>query len=361
MAVKKNSTTKNPPDWNFYKPKQIESEMWVETKFNTGGEGHSGWRARRAKKKLIEFRGLLEKGDITVEQFLNIATPLTDYFVQQVRALSGQGSNRANAARNINEGQTLRDVGFALDADNRTLKPDLGPKYEEEVREHLLPPDVTGDERKKIIEDIPSDTPIGSDQFEIEREGIREKGQAVIEQETAEKGRADRLRDLSDLLVENEQRQFQTDIPGMQERLQASGQLTTSAFPAELARQRGLLAGQTQFELGRVGISDRDLAIQGQLDVGSDQRAFQQAAMQRQFGMADQAANFQQQLQIAQLTQPNTGGGGKSKGEKAMNIVQSIGTLMPGASGAAMSMAGNLGQQAVQRRDLKKNPNLYGV
>jgi len=277
---------------------------------------------------LARLRELTEAGDVKVSEFLNAGEKVGKMLSQDFRAF-GAGSSRGTGVANAFESQSgfrFKDAGTGAVEIQSEL---FGSDFQRRFREEILPDDLPEDQREAFLSQIPSDIPIESDRFAVEREGIRQAMQAQAAEAEAATTRESRLADLAALLQQQEESTFARLTPQLAEQAQAQGLFETSAFGESLARERTALAEQTQQALALQGLSDRDAEILGQLRADAIQRGFQTGGLQRQFGLEDISSDFQRQLQIAALTQPQTGGG-KSSGEKWAQGASAVGGLLGG-------------------------------
>ena len=281
----------------------------------------------RRTDALIELRAAMEAGDVRVKDYLDAGKRVGKLLGKDFANLPN--SPRGSAlARQFQGGTGFLFQGNAHLGNVELQTEEFGADFQKRFREEILPPGLTPEQREKFLNDIPLDIPIESDRFSSEREGIRQRLQQEGAQEVAVEKRSERLTDLATLLGQQADRQFTQDIPGLAESAQARGQLDSSAFGADLARRRSDLANRTTEALALQGLSDRDAEILGQLQASNTQRGFQTAGLQRDFGLSDDASNFARQLDIARLTTPQFGGGGKSGGEKAAQGVTAGASLI---------------------------------
>jgi hypothetical protein len=296
---------------------------------------------------LRDLKKLMEAGDVSVADFIDAGKDagraLQDEFGRLPAGshsgtlLSQDFQNKTGFRFNSAGGVELRGDVFDQDLERR-------------FREEIIPENIPEDQRQAFLEQIPEDIGFETDRFKAEREGIRQRFQAQGAEAEAAGLRSTRLQDLAGLLAQQEERLFGQAIPGIAESAQARGLLDTSAFGRELARTRGQLGAATQETLALQGISDRDAEILGNLRAQQIQQGFQTAGLQREFGQQDLAQQFQQQLQLAALTQPQGGGGGKggsgiSGGLSGAGVGAGIGTAFaPGlGTGIGAAIGGGLG------------------
>jgi len=292
---------------------------------------------------LIALRGAMEAGDVLVNDYLKAGKKVGKLLAADFRALPN--SPRGSALANQFQGGTgFLFIGDANQGNVEIQTHEFSDDFQKRFREEILPDNLTPEQREEFLNDIPFDIPIESDRFAAEREGIRQRLQTEEAQEEAATERETGLSDLADLLTEFRGRQFKSDIPILAESAQARGQLDSSGFGNELARRQAQLASQSEQILGMQGLSDRDAEILGQLKATEGMLGFQTAGLQRQFGLDDQQANFIRQLQIANLTQPDLGGGGgKSGGQGAAQGAlagAAIGTQINPGLGTAIGAGG---------------------
>lgn len=96
-----------------------------------------------------------------------------------------------------------------------------------------------------------------------------------------------RLEDLSKLLAENNDKQFNLDIPGIAETAQNQGFLETSGFGNALANRRAQLTQTSNEKLTEQALADRDLQIKGIGDITANTNALGTGGLQRTFSTRD--------------------------------------------------------------------------
>lgn len=138
----------------------------------------------------------------------------------------------------------------------------------------------------------------------VETEAERQRQQ--IEEATYKKSRiaSSRLEELKQLLAQEESRKFNQAIPSIAESAQAQGFLETSGFGNALARERANLAGQTQYELARQSLSDRDIELGGIDEASKVGRDLQVAGLERQFSENDLTRSERLARELAQYGVP---------------------------------------------------------
>jgi hypothetical protein len=98
-----------------------------------------------------------------------------------------------------------------------------------------------------------------------------------------------RLNDLATLLAQQNNQQFNRDIPGIAETAQGQGFLETSGFGNALSRDYTNLQQDTNNKILSQGLADRDLQIQGLGGIGTNNNNLATSGLQRQFSVTDQA------------------------------------------------------------------------
>lgn len=210
------------------------------------------------------------------------------------------------------------------------------------VREPVIEPDIDPETGEPVVappgvEDVPTGLP--PDQTELEREGLRqaEQNRLLLEQQTTL--RRERLGDLASLLGAEEERKFGLARPEIAEEAQAGGLLRSSGFGQELARERSRLAGQTAFQLGAQGLTDRDAEVLGLGDILGRRQEFQSGGLQRTFSLADfeREANLARSIGASAAPQVSRGGG--AKGSSALAGAATGATVGTGAGGPGIGTA----------------------
>lgn len=308
--------------------------------------------------ELQQLRSKLDIGEIGVRDFIDQGTPLAQAAERKIAVLSGQGSRSASLAVPLRSYIREAGIDFAPDDTPGTFeKPiyNLPNKFQIDLREALLPENITGEERKRIIENIPLDIDIQDDRFDIEREGIRQ-GLQLENLLNEERGRrAESLGSLSDLLTRQADAQFSLDTPRIREDANAAGLFRTTGLAEALADRRKQLAEQTGFKLGEAGLLDRAADIDAARGVLANTQGFQSSGLQRNFSLDDyqrEALLAQSLARMATPSQPRSGGGkvsgaltGAGTGAAiGTSFAPGVGTAIGAGLGAAAGAAGSRGK-----------------
>lgn len=288
--------------------------------------------------KLAQFRQQLESGQLSVRDFLSGARPLAERINRDLFEISGTGSSGADLARSL-LGQFQQTSGFKQgSADPRQLDVALPAKFERQVREELLPPGLSPEERERLLADIPQDIGFDEERFQAEREAVRQQVQS--EQAATEAGtlREERLIGLEELLSTQRGRAREEAIPQLTERLQTQGLLQTGELERAFAREESRLQGASQDILTEARLTERDIQageIQQRL---AARQGFQTAGLQREFGLQDFGRQQQTAFQLAALAQPQARG--KGRGQRALGIASAIGAIGGAAGGTRTAITG---------------------
>lgn len=182
---------------------------------------------------------------------------------------------------------------------------------------------------------IPGDIDRQADQFLIEREGLRQQEQSRRAFEGQRAIRGERLGDLSDLLLRQEEFQFGQRRPTIAEEAQTGGLLRSSGFGEALARERRGFAEQSRLALSQQALSDREFEAQGISGILGQRQAFQGSALQRRFSLEDFERSARLSRELGASSAPQVGGGkGFSLGSAASGAA--IGGGIGGPPGAAI-------------------------
>lgn len=305
---------------------------------------------------LKNLRGRLDSGQIQVADFIKLGQPLAQAVSQDTATLGGQGGK--NAARGQAIYQDFKtNSGFGQKQEGHPdVIPSLPEKYQQDTRQQLLPTNMDPATRDKIINEIPTDIPITSDRGQIEREGIREQGQAQqgLDERTAFRKNA--LNDLAGILAKQQSEAFSRSVPQLAEDANTGGIFRSTGYGEALARKQAQLTSDTSNQLALKGISDRDLTAAGMGDITDNRLAMQQSGLQRQFTLDDFAKNVDVAKALAEASKPESKG--KSGGEKALGAAQGLGSaaqiysgIQTGNAGKAAAGASNATTQYYQNRE----------
>lgn len=295
----------------------------------TYGEG----MAYQAADYLKKLRAELDAGNVSVTDFIKFGKQAAEVGYNTVSQIAGKGSKAANA---VNPAiGLLQQAGFKQTGGtvgNVTVAPSLPEEYQQRIREELLPKNIPEEQRKQIIEGIPDDIDLLSDEGRIYREGIiqsLEQQKVAGEQKNL---RGNNLRDLASFLAKEEDRKFNLARPDIAEDANAAGLYNGTGYSEALARERSKLAGDTSALLVAQGLSDREADIQSLASVLGTRQGFQTAGLQRNFGLQDENRSFARARELAELTKPKMG--------SSSNIGSMIGTLLGGGIGSMWGPAG---------------------
>lgn len=284
--------------------------------------------------QLKALRGQLDAGQIPVTQYLDQGKQLAQQiFAEQLR-LGGGGSNAAKQGDDLRNAFQSANTGFTQSPTNdptTAIGINLPDKYQQDIRESLIPSNITGDQRKQLIDSIPNDIQYGSDQWKIEQEAIRQKVQAQQAADQASTLRKQNLSTLSDVLSKQADQAYDANSPKILEDLNARGLLGGSGVGKALAQEKTRQQQLVDSMLAQQGVSNSNLdanAIQG---IQDDYAAMEQAGLSRNFSTADNSTAFNQALALAKLSQPQSQGsskGGQASAAAAGSILPAIATYL---------------------------------
>ena len=280
-----------------------QSPILQNITLSPGGPGSYGeGNAFYAREALLKLREALDNGEITVGEYLQQAEPVAQFINDEYFRLGGGGKASANVANSLGTDDLFRKAGFARPGhDPRKVEHSLGQQLEEEARRATLPSNLDPESKEKIITEIPTDIPLTSDRGQIEREALRQEGQAkkatqeldeirkkavdeyklsqagqrgTIEEEgrrqagqlreqatTNEGKRKQAVSELATLLAGEQQRQFEKSIPSIAEQANLAGIYRSTGFGNALARENADLSAKREFELSRRALEDRELNL----------------------------------------------------------------------------------------------------
>ena len=340
----------------------------------TGGGTYGEGSAFGAVDYLKNLRGLLDAGQIDIPTFIKFGEQAAKNGLIAIGNVAGRGGRAANLVNPLIS--QIESFGFKHTGggiNSPTTQVNLPEQYQQEVRRNTLPSNIPPEERQQILDQIPSNIDINSDQGRIEIERIREQIQAdkALKQQqglrdTAITGlqgvigqQADiRNKSVADLAKQfnlEADRQFSLDQPGIFESLQGGGLLRSSALGEALARERSKYTGDVANRLSliqygnaqqssedlnklaaaRLAGTDQDVnAIQQALISGNQ---LQQGGLQRQFGLQDfqQQAELARQIAAMQTANLNQGRGGGFSLTPALTAA-SLGTAFAPGIGTAI-------------------------
>lgn len=284
-----------------------------------------------AQNYLNQLRQALDSGQITVDEFIKAGKPVAQEAYQNIGNVSRQGSKAANLANPY--AAVFKGLGF--DNGQNGVKINLPTSYQQQIRESLLPANLSAEERAAYINEIPADIDINSDQYEIEKQALRQKFEADKSQGVQEGLKTKALGSLADILAQQKQvrsggindlqtsldaeadRQFSLSQPGIYEDLNRRGLLESSGLGEALAKQKKIYAGDVANRLGEAKYANTEAEaaglgaygqaqlagsadqIQGIRDTLAGTLGLQQQALSRRFGQEDFAMQSQLARQLA--------------------------------------------------------------
>jgi len=317
-------------------------EKFDPSKLPTSGSyGESG--AYHAADYLRRLREALDAGEITVSEFAKQGQKAAEHGIKVIQNVAGRGSSAANA---VNPALGLiQQTGWQLEQ-NGKIRPVLPDEYQAKLREELLPKNITDEEREQFTKLIPEDVDLFSDQGQIEREGLRQAIQLSTLGKTQKDSRSQNLKELASFLSNEENRKFGLAQPDIAEEANARGYYTGTGYSDALARERAKLAGDTSALLAAQSLSDREADIQSLAAVLGKRQDYQQAGLDRRFGLDDELRGYNRARDLAELTRPNMGGAGGNTGSLVGSLIGGgIGAFIagPAGAGAGAGMGGSFG------------------
>jgi hypothetical protein len=289
------------------------------------GPTHPGF-AELHRLKLL--RAELDAGRLPVSEFLKEGRELSERIFNVQLTLGGQGKKAAQLGDQLRDMFAQANTGFRQEAtgDAKTaIKTALPEQYQRRLREEMIPANITGEERERLLAEIPDDIGFDTERFKIEREGIRQAQQTkktAAEQATR---RQQGLTDLAKLLSERDSRMFKDAIPEIAEEAQAKGILNTSGYGEKLARERARLEAGSSEQIAQQALSDRDLDTNSLASILSAQQGFQKDALSREFSVDDYTKQTRDALALAKSQQPESKG--KTGGEKVAQGAQTAAAI----------------------------------
>lgn len=332
MAVSDVNKQLQPVDTNPVRPGTAKLLPMPTTPMLGGGAASGGSPGYDMINQLKALRQKLEAGQISVAEFTAQGQPIAEAIYNEQLRLGAGGSASAQQGDKLRAAFDSADTGFrqedaptSTEAGSRAhvgTKLALPEKYQAQVRDNQLPDNFTPEQKQQYKDQIPSDIQVGTDRFDIEREGLRQRMEAddltnkqqglyaqAGQQQKGEldaeglrqKGlldtlhstqndqRGQSLSDLATLLHDQDNRQFKLAIPGLAEDANTKGIFRSTGFGDSLAREFANLTATTDEKLRNQGIADRNTYI----DSAS-------SALDKQLGYNDQGVGAQQ-------TQENAG------------------------------------------------------
>lgn len=295
---------------------------------------------------LKNLRSQLDSGKIQTQDFIRMGQPLAQAVSQDTLTLGGRGSKEASRGQAIYQ-DFKTNSGFGQKAEGHAdVVPNLPQKFEGDTRRTTLPINIDPATRDKMINEIPTDIPISSDRGAIEREAIREQGQAQTGLDQRDLYRKNALTDLAGILSKQQADSFSRSIPQVAEDANTAGIFRSTGYGNALAEKERQLTADTSSQLALQGISDRNLTAAGMGDIVDNRLAMQQSGLQRQFTLDDFTKNIDTAKALADASKPQSQG--KTGGEKLAGAVQGLGSaaqiyggIQTGNAGKAAAGASN--------------------
>jgi hypothetical protein len=333
-----------PIDLSQFDPSIIE-EAWRKGNPATlngtskgGGLGTYGEGVLNAfPAALTQLKSALDAGQISVGDYLKTSRPLIERADQLDNQIKRGGQKAAQAAASIDIPTQLGKFGYHVNTalsedDPKRYKIDLGQKYEQSLRQELIPENIQGEERDRLLKDIPNDIGFDTDRYTAEREGVRQR----LQQEQAATDEATKRKqytgELANILNTENERQFKLDQPGILEDLNARGLLNSSGVGDALAKRRQELAGAAETQLAQANLADKESVLPLYRNAIQTQQNFQSAGIQRDFSLDDFLRQTNAAIQIGQSTMPQQPKGKSAAGQVGLAFAQ-------GAGGAATNAA----------------------
>jgi hypothetical protein len=308
---------------------------------------YSNYDAQQKLAQLTTLRQQLDSGQISVSDFIQQGQPLAqyindagDYFTSQGQE-EGQtyGEPLLKALGNVGFDTWMTNPEIQRGSDER-IRVNLPEQYQEQLRETLLPSNLTEEQKQAYLKDIPTDIKYGSDQWKAEFEGLRERQQQEAANAEIKAGHTSNLTDLAKLLSENQNNLFNSEIPDLAEQANTKGIFRSTGFGDSLAREYARLTASTQNQLAQKALEygDQDLnGIQKALDV---EQSYQGQGISRVFGSEDYSRQLNDTLRLARESAPqNQGKTGTEKAEQALQI--GLGAYTSGATGYNQTQQAN--------------------
>jgi len=301
----------------------------IRTKFGRSREGIGD-----ALLVLKKLRKQLENEEISVAEFQRLGQPIAEQAIGDIGVIAGQSGKAASSVNPfISE---IKKTGFVQTGgagETPEVQLRLPENLELQSRDVLLQdPNLSPEEKRRLLETIPSDVRIGSDRFAIEKERVRQELRAEQEQLQRQQEREGQLTELEKILATQRKEAFAEGVPILSEQLQTQGLLQTSELERQFGKEEARLARESQNILATERLKARELDLGEKLDIQEASRRFQSAGLQREFSLSDFQREEQIARQIAELSKPQQRG--KGKGEKALGVIQGV----QGAANTASSI-----------------------
>lgn len=299
----------------------------------TGSYGESV--ANEAAGYLRRLRGALDSGELSVTEFVKLGKPVAETALKEVGRIAGGGKGAANAVNPVVG--VLAEAGFTHAGNKNNnpgapiVQPSLPEQYQQKLREEIVPTNLDPEARAKIINSIPNDVDLFSDEGRIEQERIRQ----LIESEKALAGRKTerqtKLDELAGLLSSRRDTLQERAIPQITEQSNAAGQLDTTAYGQAIANNLTKLEEDSQFALSSQALSDRDVNMAEALDILGRSQQFQTAGLERTFSREDQSRSQDFAMRLAELSKPTQPS--KTSGEKWLNGINTTANVVQAIRG----------------------------
>lgn len=288
-----------------------------------------------------EKRKALEAGEISVDEYIKHVQPNMIEGLKYSTQIGGTSGGGAQANAFV---QALQDAsGFSQDLSQPgvyKIKPggEFSSKYQQQIRESLLPQSLSAEERAAYLNEIPEDIEYGSDQYKIEKEGLRQKLQSqktAAEQKTQ---RSTQLNELANLLSTRADTNFARSIPQIAEQANTGGIFRSTGYGNALAEQQKQLQEDVASQVSQQGLMNQALDTQSLSDILAASQGFQTSGVQRTFSLEDFNNQTAAALKLAQASQPQQQG--KTSGQKALGTAAGIaGVAQPVATVATAGKA----------------------
>jgi hypothetical protein len=257
----------------------------------------------------LSLRKNLDAGQIDFNEYIKEARRVREEAAPLEAQIAGSGSAGASQIRDFQR-QLEEITGLAQvmgnPQDGFNYKPGviLSREYQPQIRESLLPKNLTPEERQEFLSSIPEDIEYGSDRYNLEREGIRQKLQAKGTAATQKTQRAQFLQDLTGALSDYQRGEFESSIPGIAEDANTQGIFRSTGYGEALARKQTDLTRETGNILRMAALEGQEQDINAIGEADRIAREFQTSALSREFSLGDNEADYRRALSLAEATRP---------------------------------------------------------
>lgn len=293
----------------------------ADTNLTAGGSGtYQEGNAFAAVNTIKQLKAKLDNGDIDYATYVKQAQPIADFIGSEALRLGAGGSAPAKVGQQLWQSFTTSGTGFNRDPNSGDIVISHLKAPSSIVNKELqalIPGDLTDQQKQNLIASINPDMAIGSDEYKIQQEALRQAAQAYRSQNQASAERKTNLGTLRDSLTKQADEAYNANSPAILDDLNARGLLGSSAVGKSLAQERTRQLQLTDALVAQQSLADSGADINSVLDIGATQRAFQTSGLQRDFSSSDNARAFQQALALSNLTKPS--GGGKGGGGGALS------------------------------------------